>query len=184
VSVADFDGDGREDLFLAQNLFPTEIATMRFDAGVGLVLLGDGRGGYRALSVRESGVVIRGDQRGSAVADFDGDGRVDLAVAQNGDRTTLWRNVTGAVGLRVRVEAGAGNPRGIGTLLHLEGQGWSGPVRAVTAGTGHWSTDGRATVLARPASAAMLVVRWGDGRESRVALTAGVRELLVRAPER
>ena len=83
VSVADFDGDGREDLFLAQNLFPTEIATARLDAGVGLVLLGDGTGGYRALGVRESGVVIRGDQRGSAVADFDGDARPDLAVAQN-----------------------------------------------------------------------------------------------------
>ncbi|MBK7905579.1 MAG: VCBS repeat-containing protein [Gemmatimonadetes bacterium] len=183
VSVADFDGDGREDLFLAQNLFPTEIATMRLDAGVGLMLLGDGRGGFRALSVRESGVVIRGDQRGSAVADFDGDGRVDLAVAQNGERTTLWRNVTGAVGLRVRVEAGAGNPRGIGALLHLEGQGWSGPVRAVTAGTGHWSTDGLVAVLARPAGATTLVVRWGDGRESRVTFAAGDRELRVRAPQ-
>ena len=183
VSAADFDGDGREDLFLSQNLFPTEIATMRLDAGVGLVLLGDGQGGYRALSVRESGVVIRGDQRGSAVADFDADGRVDLAVAQNGERTTLWRNVTGAAGLRVRVEAGAGNPRGIGAVLHMEGPGWSGPVRAVTAGTGHWSTDGRVTVLARPSGATTLVVRWGDGRESRVTLAAGDRELRVRAPK-
>jgi hypothetical protein len=69
----DFDGDGREDLILAQNFFPTENATMRFDAGVGIVLLGDGQGGFRALGVREAGLVVRGDQRGSALADVDGE---------------------------------------------------------------------------------------------------------------
>ena len=29
VVVADFDGDGHEDLFLSENLFPTEIGTPR-----------------------------------------------------------------------------------------------------------------------------------------------------------
>lgn len=180
VSVADFDGDGREDLFLAQNLFPTEIGTPRLDAGVGLVLLGDGSGGFRALRVGESGVVVRGDQRGSAVADFDGDGRPDLAVAQNGGPTTLWRNVTGAPGLRVRLLGAPGNPRGVGAVLRLEGDGWAGPARAVSAGTGHWSTDGSSIVLARPDQARTLVVRWSDGKESRIALGTADSDLVVR----
>src|SRR3970282_307448 len=101
--VADFDGDAREDLFLAQNFFPTEIGTMRLDAGAGLVLLGDGRGGFRPLGVRASGISVLGDQRGAAAADYDGDGRVDLAVSQNGAATTLWHNVRGAEGLGGRV---------------------------------------------------------------------------------
>src|SRR6185295_14699415 len=90
VAVADFDGDGREDLFLAQNFSDTDIATPRYDAGVGVVLLGDGAGGFRAASVKESGIEMFGDQRGAAVADFDGDGRPDLVVGQNGAETKLY----------------------------------------------------------------------------------------------
>jgi enediyne biosynthesis protein E4 len=128
-------------------------------------------------------VVIRGDQRGSAVADFDGDARPDLAVAQNGGLTTLWRNVTGQRGVRVRVFGSARNPRGVGAVLRLEGEGWAGPARAVTAGTGQWSTDGATVVMSRPSQAKTLVVRWSDGTESRMGLPVGT-DLVVRPPER
>jgi hypothetical protein len=40
VCVADFDGDGREDAFLAQNFFALPAGTPRLDAGRGLVLRG------------------------------------------------------------------------------------------------------------------------------------------------
>jgi hypothetical protein len=46
VGVADFDGDGHEDVFLAQNFFPTEIGTPRYDAGRGLLLRGRGDGTF------------------------------------------------------------------------------------------------------------------------------------------
>lgn len=181
VSVADFDGDGREDLFLAQNFFPTEIATMRFDAGAGLVLLGDGRGGFSPMSVRRSGVAIHGDQRGAAVADFDGDGRVDVAVGQNGGSTQLLKNVTGRPGLRVVLEGPSGNPSAVGALLRIEGEGWQGPVRPVLAGHGYWSTDGGA-VLALPEGATQMWVRWPSGREDRVPVPAGGGRVVLRVP--
>ena len=180
VAVADFDGDGREDLFLAQNFFPTEISTARFDNGVGLVLLGDGAGGFRALDLRESGIVMRGDQRGAAVADFDGDGRVDLAVGQNGGVTQLWRNANGRPGLRVRLDGGPGNPNGIGAQLRVESIAGLGPLRVLRAGSGYWSTDGAITVLALPEGARTLLVRWPSGREERVAIATGIGELFVR----
>jgi hypothetical protein len=46
AAVADFDGDGHEDLFLAQNFFGVEPETSRYDAGRGLLLRGDGTGGF------------------------------------------------------------------------------------------------------------------------------------------
>ena len=182
IGVSDFDGDGREDLVLAQNFFATEIATTRFDAGVGLVLLGDGVGGFRTLDVRASGVVVRGDQRGVAVSDFDGDGRPDVAVAQNGEGTTLWRNRGGAPGQVVRLAGGPGNPLGAGARIYIEGDGWRGPTRVVAGGHGYWSTDGGALVIARPVGALRLVVRWPSGRETRVPLPSGSESLVLRSP--
>jgi hypothetical protein len=182
VVVADFDGDGREDLFLGQNFFPTEIGTMRFDAGAGLVLHGDGRGGFTALGVRESGVSVLGDQRGAAVADFDGDGRVDLAVAQNGARTRLFRNVAGAVGVRVHLRGGANNPLGIGTQLRIMAMGKAGPVREVRAGSGYWSMDGAVTVLARIAGADAIWVRWPGGAQQTVPLARNQLDVRIGMP--
>ncbi|MEO5816036.1 MAG: VCBS repeat-containing protein [Gemmatimonadaceae bacterium] len=186
VVVADFDGDGREDLFLAQNFSPTDNATMRFDAGAGQLLLGDGRGGFRALGVRESGIAILGDGRGAAAADYDADGRVDLAVAQNGAETTLWHNGRATAGLRVKISGEPGNPLGVGTQMRIVAGAIRGPVREVRAGGGYWSMDGATTVLALPAGATALWVRWPLGREEVIPIRAGQRDAVIspRAPNR
>ncbi|MEW5919052.1 MAG: CRTAC1 family protein, partial [Gemmatimonadota bacterium] len=180
--VADFNGDGREDLFLSQNFYPTEIGTLRFDAGAGLLLLGDGTGGFTPQSVRQSGIAVLGDQRGAATADFDGDARADLAVAQNGTVTRLFRNVRGAAGIRVRLDGGAQNPLGIGAQLRVTAGGQGGPVREVRAGTGYWSMDGVASVLARPLNADSLWVRWPGGKVQTVAIPVGAEVLVRRQP--
>ncbi len=179
--VADFDGDGHEDLFLAQNFFATEIGTMRFDAGAGVLLLGDGRGSFRAQSVLQSGIEVLGDQRGAAAADYDGDGRVDLAVTQNGAATTLWHNVRATPGLRVRLDGGPSNPLGIGAQLRIIAGATRGPVRDIHAGSGYWSMDGAVAVLALPAGATAVWVRWPGGREETIPLGAGQREVTIRA---
>jgi hypothetical protein len=184
VVVADFDGDGREDLFLAQNFFPTDLATPRFDAGAGLLLLGDGRGGFTPLGVKQSGISVLGDQRGAAAADYDGDGRVDLAVSQNGGATTLWHNRTATPGVRIRVDAGAGNPLGIGAQLRWVAGTRLGAMREVHAGSGYWSMDAAVTVLARPREAPggadSIWVRWPGGATETHALPAGQRELVLK----
>ena len=181
VVVADFDGNGTEDLFLGQNFSPTEIGTPRFDAGASVVLLGDGTGAFRVLSVRSSGLAVLGDVRGAAAADFNGDGRVDLAVSQNGAATTLWRNVTGAAGVRIRADGGPDNPLGIGVQLRVVKAGKRGPVREIHAGSGYWSMDAATTVLAGATAGDSLWIRWPGGREQTVAVPPGAREMTVKA---
>ena len=110
ICVADCDGDGREDIFLAQNFFATQPEMPRLDGGRGLWLKGDGQGGFAAVPGQESGVAIYGEQRGAAVSDYDGDGRVDLVVAQNGAETKLYHNARAKPGLRIRLKASRGQP--------------------------------------------------------------------------
>lgn len=158
IAVADADGDGNQDLFLAQNFFAVRTGLPRCDAGLGLWLAGDGRGGFRAVPASDSGVRITGEQRGAAVADFDGDGRADLAVGQNGAATRLFRNQGGRPGLRVQLSGPPSNPAGVGARLRWAEGG--GPAHAVQLGGGYLSQDSTTTVLARAPGQDRLRVWW------------------------
>jgi hypothetical protein len=183
VCVADFDGDGVEDIFLAQNFFATTLDTSRLDAGRGLVLRGDGKGGFASVPGRESGVLIHGEQRGAAVADFDADGRVDLCAGQNGAGTKLLRNTRAAPGLRVRLRGPAGNPRGFGAVLRAEfADGTRGPAREIHAGSGWLSQDSAVAVLAAPRAIKAVHVRWPGGRETTSPVGPGAREIVPETP--
>ena len=182
VVVADFDGDGHEDVFLAQNFFPTEIDTPRFDAGVGLLLLGDGKGGFHPLGVKQSGIAMSGDQRGAAASDYDADGRVDLAVGQNGGPTMLWHNRGAKPGIRVRVDAGPDNPLGIGVQLRAIGGAARGPIREIRAGSGYWSMDGATAVMARLSGLDSIWVRWPGGKTATVPVSPTQAEVAIHAP--
>lgn len=177
--VADANGDGYEDVFLSQNLFAVPPEVVRHDAGRGLWLLGDGRGAFRALTGSESGVFIYGEQRGAAVADYDADGRVDLAVAQNAAATRLFRNVGAQPGLRVRLRGGPANPRGIGAVLRLHFAETLGPARELHAGSGYWSQDSAIQVLGCPQPPTALSVRWPGGRTTRTDLPANAASVTI-----
>jgi hypothetical protein len=179
VNVADADGDGAEDVFLSQNFFAMNPETGRHDAGRGLWLMGDGTGKLGPLGGSESGVAVYGEQRGSAVCDYDHDGRVDLVVTQNGGETRLYRNVGARPGLRVRLRGPVGNPTGVGAAMRLVYESRHGPVREVHAGSGYWSQDGAVQVLGRSSEPTALWVRWPGGRETSHPLPQGAREVEV-----
>lgn len=181
VAVADFDGDGREDIFLSQNFFAMRVEEPRLDSGRGLWLQGQGDGQFRAVTA--SGIQIYGEQRGAAVGDFDEDGRPDLAVAQNGATTRIYRNQGGRPGLRVRLRGAPANPDGTGAQLRVLAGTVAGPVREVHAGGGYWSQDSAVPVLAIAESAAsplQLWIRWPGGRVATIPIPPSVREMEVR----
>jgi hypothetical protein len=178
VSMADFDGDGNEDVFLSQNFFPVQPAASRLDAGRGLLLRGDGSGGFSSVPGQESGLMIYGEGRGSAVADYDGDGRVDLVVAQNGAATKLYHNLEARPGLRIRLKGPPANPSGVGAALRLLYGERSGPIREIHAGSGYWSQDSAAMVLGKSGEPTKLWVRWPGGRIALFDIPGGAREII------
>ncbi len=179
VAVGDLDGDGKEDLFLSQNFFGVRPQDGRLDAGRGLVLRGDGKGGFSPMPGQRSGIKVYEEQRGCALADYDGDGRVDLAVTQNNGQTRLFHNVTGAPGLRVKLAGPPGNPDGVGAMLRLDYGGRLGPAREVQSGGGFWSQNGTVQVLGAASSAAGVRVRWPGGKITTAKLPAAAREIEI-----
>jgi hypothetical protein len=61
ILVEDFDGDGNLDALIAGNLFSSEVETPRADAGMGLLLKGDGKGNFKSVPARKSGFFVPGD---------------------------------------------------------------------------------------------------------------------------
>ena len=179
VTVADFDGDGAEDIFMSQNFFSVQPAATRLDAGRSVVLRGDGSGHFTPIPGVGSGVTVYGEGRGSAVADYDRDGRVDLVVAQNGAGTVLYHNVGARPGLRVRLSGPPGNPSAVGAVLRLIYGSEKGPVREIHAGSGYWSQDSGTVVLGRQAELTGLWVRWPGGSETVTDVPNGALEITL-----
>ena len=153
----------------------------RQDAGRGLLLRGNGKGGFTAVPGQESGIRTYGEQRGSAVCDYDEDGRVDLVVTQNSDQTKLYHNATAKPGLRVRLVGTPANPTGVGATIRLKfGTGW-GPAREIHAGSGYCSQDSAVQVTSLPQAATQIEVHWPGGKRTTSDLPAGAKEISVAA---
>jgi hypothetical protein len=181
VNVADFDGDGNEDVFLSQNFFATQPEVPRLDAGRGLWLRGDGTGGLAPVSGAQSGFRVYGEQRSAALCDFNEDGRIDIAVTQNGSRTKLFQNLAAAPGLRIRLKGPPGNPAGIGAVLHLQSAGKLGPAREIHAGSGYWSQDSAVQVMCAPAPPEAVHIRWPGGRKTTCPVPKNAKDVTIDA---
>jgi hypothetical protein len=61
METGDFDGDGNLDVVMNGNDYGSDASVGRYDALNGLMLKGDGKGGFKPLSILQSGIYIPGN---------------------------------------------------------------------------------------------------------------------------
>ena len=65
----DYNHDGRKDLLMCGNINNARIRFGKYDANYGLLLKGDGEGGFKVLPQHQSGFELKGDVRSTIVLD-------------------------------------------------------------------------------------------------------------------
>ena len=107
---------------------------------------------------------------GMAVADFNNDGLLDLAVSRMDDAGVIYRNTTSAPRIAVRLNGKSPNTQAIGAKLELHG----GPVESqtkqvFTSGEYLSGSDPLTVFAATPSSSDhTLFITWPDGTTSRL----------------
>ncbi|MEI2805850.1 CRTAC1 family protein [Albidovulum sp.] len=164
AEFADVDNDGRMDLFIAKGNVDQMPSNAMRDPNNLLMQQPDGTFAERA---DVAGVDTTDRSRGAALADFDGDGKLDLVVVNRRAPMELWQNVTLETGHWAGIEPQmAGNTRAIGAWLELRAGGRI-TAREVTVGGGH--AGGQAGPLhfgLGSATRAEVRMIWPDGTTS------------------
>jgi len=88
--IDDFDNDGNLDILAAGNLFNVEVVTPRNDAGVGVLLKGDGKGHFIAVPYESSGFFAPGDVKSLALIHINNKDK-DILVGNNNDKLQIFR---------------------------------------------------------------------------------------------
>ncbi len=95
MCTGDYNADGNLDLLLHGNFYPTEVEIDRMDAGIGLLMTGDGNGNFSALTPDLSGFVSPDDAK-SLVQIYDQNQNMTIIAASNNGPAHFFKLINGA----------------------------------------------------------------------------------------
>lgn len=180
AEFGDVDNDGLADLFITKGNVDQMPGMATRDPNNLLMQMSDGS--FREASVR-AGVATMERSRGAALADFDGDGRLDIIVVNRRVPMELYRNITEMTGhwLRVALQQDGGNRDAIGARMTVTTEDGMQSIQHVVGG-GHAGGQ----LLPRHfglgmAEEALVQVKWPDGTMSEGKLAAG-RSYVITKP--
>jgi hypothetical protein len=90
ILVKDVDGDGKADILLGGNFYESKPEVGIYDASYGLLLKGDGRGHFKPVDEKQSGILIKGPVRDMAW--IRAGKKQMLVIPMNNDTVRLFTN--------------------------------------------------------------------------------------------
>ena len=89
IAVHDLNGDGNDDIFLGGNLYGAKPEVGRYDASHGLLLVGNGKGNFKAVPQNQSGLQIEGEIRD--IVSLTISGNFYLLIARNNNSLRVYK---------------------------------------------------------------------------------------------
>ncbi|NNK75173.1 MAG: VCBS repeat-containing protein, partial [Maribacter sp.] len=90
ITVGDYNEDNYLDVLAVGNFYSGEVFSGRYDASIGWLLEGDGKGNFNTMDVKESGFFVQGDAK-SLVSVISGDRELTLTSVNNSNIKTHAR---------------------------------------------------------------------------------------------
>ena len=185
VIATEVNGDGKADIYLAQNFYHPQRETGRMAGGMSVLLLGDGSGSFNEIWPNRSGLTVPEDARGLASCDLNDDGWVDFAVGVNDGKMKLFENKMSSnsenKSFMIRLSDGPGNPTGVGARVRVELSDGSTQTDEVRAGGGYLSQSSSGLFFGLSAGNEIknIKVRWPDGEETDHQYSSGNHKVII-----
>jgi len=185
VIATEVNGDGKADIYLAQNFYHPQRETGRMAGGMSVLLLGDGSGSFNEIWPNRSGLTVPEDARGLASCDLNDDGWVDFAVGVNDGKMKLFENKMSSnsenKSFMIRLSDGPGNPTGVGARVRVELSDGSTQTDEVRAGGGYLSQSSSGLFFGLSAGNKIknIKVRWPDGEETDHQYSSGNHKVII-----
>jgi hypothetical protein len=179
AQFGDIDNDGRADLFISKGNVDQMPGMAMQDPNSLLMQQADGTFSEHSVG---AGVASTARGRGAALADLDGDGRLDLVLVNRRAGAELYRNVTPDAGhwLAVELHQPGRNPRAVGARVRVDATRWS-EEQEITIGGGH--AGGQAGPLhfgLGDVTDVKITVVWPDGTQTQHAPAGVNRRITLR----
>ncbi|MFN7993580.1 MAG: CRTAC1 family protein [Bryobacteraceae bacterium] len=181
----DFNNDGYKDLFTADSHVNDKID--QFEATPykqgNRIFANVGNGKFQDVSAKAGpGFDVARAHRGSAFADFNGDGKIDVVVSSLGEPAELWENVSPGENhwLILKLTGTRSNRDGIGARVCI-GEQWNEMTSAVSyASSSHFGVHfGLGSLRIVP----KIEVRWPSGSVQNLTDVKADQVLMVREPK-
>jgi hypothetical protein len=190
-TIFDFDNDGWQDIFVSRGHVQSLQAAPRVTVAQPNTVfrnLGAVKGGIRfeALTA-EAGLAAQPPQRhrGSAVGDFNGDGRLDVVVTALGGRAEVWMNQSpgGHHWLELKLEGTKSNRDAIGARVKVVTKNKT-LFNHVTTSCGYASSSAGPLHfgLGSDASVDLVEIRWPSGQVQQLKAVMADRVVRVKEP--
>ena len=190
-TIFDFDNDGWKDIFVTRGHVQSMQAAPRVTVAQQNTVfrnLGAVKGGVRfdALTA-EAGLAVKPPQRhrGSAVGDFNGDGRLDVVVTAIGARAEVWMNQSPGANhwLELKLEGTKSNRDAIGARVKVV-TGNKAQFNHVTTSCGYASSSAGPMHfgLGADASVDLVEIRWPSGQVQQLKTVMADRVVRVKEP--
>ncbi|MGY8690103.1 MAG: FG-GAP-like repeat-containing protein, partial [Verrucomicrobiales bacterium] len=179
----DADGDGRQDLFMVQNLPAAAWPEAPRGGGVGQAFRGMPGGGFEAWAPRESGFVAPGVASAFVLTDLNNDHAPDFLIARNDQPMyALERNPSSSKWLTIRFHGPHRNIMAIGTRVAID---WNGRLKLLAelyGGSGYLTQSANRVFFPRPSSdgQGMIKVYWPDGTRSQMSFSRKEPSVIIR----